>query len=117
MQSNVKVTSADGRQLTIPVQARTGSQLAIADRQVRDHAATVDAATLVSDFDATDSVDFEIENHGSIFLFRPTNEAALDHLREHVDIGAQWLCGALAVEHRYARDLAVNLTEAGWSVA
>ena len=60
--------------------------------------------------------DFGIENHGSIVLFRPTNADALDHLRANVQEDAQWFGGALAVEYRYAADLANALIEDGWGV-
>jgi hypothetical protein len=60
--------------------------------------------------------DFEIQNHGTIFLFVPLNDAADLHIRENVQDDAQWFGGALVVEHRYARDLAQQLTEAGFTV-
>ena len=47
------------------------------------------------------SFDISIEEHGSIFLLRPLNEQASDWLHEHVAEDAQWLRGALVVEHRY----------------
>jgi hypothetical protein len=57
-----------------------------------------------------------IEDHGSIFLFRPASDGAFDWLRANVQSDAQWLGYSLAVEHRYARDLASALVEAGFEV-
>lgn len=54
---------------------------------------------------------FKIENHGSIFLFRPADEESRELLESIVDSEAQWFGGALAVEHRYARDLAHGLID------
>lgn len=54
--------------------------------------------------------DVQVENHGSIFLFRPLTDEARTWLVEHTD--GQWFGGALAVEHRYAADLANGILEA-----
>ncbi len=62
------------------------------------------------------TTDFEIENHGSLFLVRPTNPEAEQHLRDNVGEEAQWLGNALAVEHRYIADLAQALQDNGYSV-
>jgi hypothetical protein len=61
--------------------------------------------------------DFRIENHGSIFLFDPQNTGAENHLRENVSQEALWFGGALAVEPRYARDLATALQREGFQLA
>ena len=53
---------------------------------------------------ATAVVDIEVHNDGSIFLFVPMTDAGEEWLRANTD--GMWLGGALAVEHRYARDLA-----------
>jgi hypothetical protein len=63
---------------------------------------------------ASRAPDFVVENHGNIFLFYPRNDLARKHLHEVTD--GQWLGGALAVEHRYARDLAQALLDDGWEV-
>ena len=60
--------------------------------------------------------DFEVERSGGLFLFRPQNEAAKQHLRDHVGEEAQWWAGALVVEHRFARELADKLIEQGFVV-
>ena len=61
--------------------------------------------------------DFKVENHGTIFLFTPTNGAALEHLRENVSEESQWLGDSLAVEHRYAADLVAALRTNGFTVS
>ena len=58
-------------------------------------------------------VDVSVENHGSIFLFRPLTEAAEQWIQDNVSDEAQYFGTALAVEHRYARDLAQGMLEAG----
>jgi len=55
--------------------------------------------------------DFEVENHGTIFLIRPTSEAGSNHFAEldpwhHTSFG-----NALAVEHRYLEDVVHRLQE------
>lgn len=61
--------------------------------------------------------DFLFENHGSIWLVRPQNEEARQHLEDHTAEDAQWLGNALAVEHRYVPGLAEGLNNEGYSVA
>lgn len=61
------------------------------------------------------SPDFLIENHGSIYLLRPTNDSAREFLAESVDPdNSQWFGGALVVEHRYIGPLVDNLREDGF---
>jgi hypothetical protein len=52
----------------------------------------------------------------SLWLFRPMNQGADEHLQENVSAEAQWWAGALVVEHRYAGGLIERLTEAGYRV-
>ena len=61
-------------------------------------------------------LDYIVENHGTIFLFHPQNDAAEQNLRDKVEDTAGWMGKALAVEHRYAFDLAQQLIEEGWVV-
>jgi hypothetical protein len=49
-------------------------------------------------------------------LFRPLTAAAAAHLEENVQEDAQWIGGALVVEHRYAPALAVALKEEGFTL-
>ena len=53
--------------------------------------------------------DISINNQGSIFLFRPLNTVAREHLVTNCP-DAHWLGGALVCEHRYAADLAADST-------
>lgn len=61
-------------------------------------------------------MDFTFENHGSIWLCRPQNDAAREHLEENVSEEAQWFGGALVVEPRYVEGLVGGLRDNGWSV-
>ena len=63
--------------------------------------------------------DFQIEDHGTIFLVRPLTDGATDWINDNVDTeGAdvQWMGNAVVVEHRYVEDLAGGLTDAGFTV-
>ena len=65
---------------------------------------------------AADLADYTFENHGSIWLCRPTSDTAYHHLRNHVDDdNSQWLGDALAVEPRYVESLAAALEDNGFS--
>jgi hypothetical protein len=61
--------------------------------------------------------DVTVANHGSIFTFTPHSEAAREWITDNVDDDAPWWAGALAVEPRYARDLAAGMQAAGLEVA
>ena len=61
--------------------------------------------------------DIFIENHGSIFIFRPLRRSTADALRESVTEDALWFSGALVVEPRYAAALADALREDGLVLA
>lgn len=63
------------------------------------------------------SIDVEVENHGSVFMFRPRTELAKEWVAAHVQLEDwQWMGGAFAVEHRYAGDLALGMIDAGLEV-
>jgi len=65
-----------------------------------------------------DMSDFSISDQGSIFLIRPLNEAARQWLQENVVSEPwQWVEGALCVETRFARDLVVEIEEAGFEIS
>ena len=66
---------------------------------------------------STPSVDFSIENHGSIFLFRMNTAAAQQWVSDNVQDDAQFFGDALVVEWRYARDLAAGIIQSGLVVA
>lgn len=61
-------------------------------------------------------MDFTFENHGSIVLCRPQNEAAAEHLLNNVGSESPWFGDALAVEPRYVAGLIEGLRDNGWSV-
>ena len=65
-----------------------------------------------------DMSDFQIADRGTVFTIRPLNEAAHQWLDENVVSEPwQWLDGALVADHRLARDLADEITAAGFVIA
>ena len=69
--------------------------------------------------------DFQIADQGSIILIRPLSEAARQWLDELEPAPAkagvvaepwQWVEGALAVDHRFARDLVQEIAAAGFEI-
>lgn len=51
------------------------------------------------------SIDFEVANHGSIFLLAPLTQSAWEWIENNIDDGnAQWFAKALVVERRFIRD-------------
>lgn len=60
--------------------------------------------------------DVQVENHGSIFLFEPLTEDAHEWIEEHIPEDATWWAGRLAVEHRFARDVAAGMLGDGLEV-
>jgi len=62
--------------------------------------------------------DFQIADHGSIISIRPLNEAACQWLDENVVSELwQWVQSALCVEARFARDLIIEIEQAGLTVS
>lgn len=69
-------------------------------------------------------IDFEVENHGSIWLFRPLTDAAREWTDEHVprhharggDTAVQTWAGAVVVEHRYIGAIVQGAADAGLRV-
>jgi len=49
-------------------------------------------------------------------MVRPLNEAATEHLNDHVGEDAIYLGPSLAVEHRYIADIVADLQRAGFKV-
>lgn len=60
--------------------------------------------------------DVSIENHGSMILFRLLTPEATNFVDENVSQDAQFFGNALAVEPRYAQDLAQGMIDAGLAV-
>lgn len=62
-------------------------------------------------------MDVEITHHGSICLFRPVSTEARDFFDDRLSGGEyQWFGGALAVEPRYADNIAIALATEGFVV-
>ncbi len=51
-------------------------------------------------------MDIQVQNHGSIFLFHPLSDLGRKWLHETAPEDAQFFGGSLAVEHRFAQDVA-----------
>ena len=67
--------------------------------------------------ESPDMSDFQIADHGSIISIRSLNEAACQWLDENVVSEPwQWIQGALCVEARFARDLIIEIEQAGFVV-
>lgn len=61
--------------------------------------------------------DYTVTGGSSIWLVRPENDAARQHLEENVEEEALWFGGSLAVELRYIGDLVLALQRHGFAVA
>jgi hypothetical protein len=61
--------------------------------------------------------DVEVTDHGTIVLFRPLSEACRAWIVKNVNDEAMWFGGALAVEHRFAWDLAGAMADVGLAFA
>ena len=62
--------------------------------------------------------DFQIADHGTVISIRPLNDAARQWLDENVVSELwQWVQGALCVEARFARDLIIEIEQAGLTVS
>jgi len=63
------------------------------------------------------SPDIFVRCEGTIFLFEPLTVAAKHWIDENVQPDAQWFGNALAVEWRFAAELAAAMHEAGLVLA
>lgn len=61
-------------------------------------------------------VDVTITCHGSLFLFHVHTVPAEQWIEENVSGEQSWLGSALAVEHRYAEELAAGMVAEGLKV-
>lgn len=61
----------------------------------------------------TSPTDFVCENHGSIFLLRPTSLAASDWIQEHLPDDRLTFGDAVVVEPRYGWAILAGLQDAG----
>jgi hypothetical protein len=62
------------------------------------------------------TVDIEITNHGSIYLFTPKTQAGREFVAEAEDY-AQYFGISLVVEHRFANDVAIEASNRGLRIA
>lgn len=60
--------------------------------------------------------DFEVSNHGTIFIFTPLTPAAHDWVAEFLPEDAQRWAGGVAIEHRYISDVVIGAQRDGLSV-
>jgi hypothetical protein len=60
------------------------------------------------------NIDYRFESHGSVCLVHSVTDDAYQWLHDHVESEAQWMGKALAVEHRYALPLAMDLQAEGY---
>ena len=62
--------------------------------------------------------EFSISDHGTVISIRPLNDVARQWLDENVVSEPwQWVQGALCVEARFARDLIIEIEQAGLTVS
>ena len=68
--------------------------------------------------ETSDMSDFQIADHGTVISIRPLNDAARQWLAQNVVSEPwQWVQGALCVEARFARDLVLEIEEAGFEIS
>lgn len=59
-------------------------------------------------------IDVFVQDEGTVVAFEPRTRAASDWIDEHVQAESwQFVGGALVVDHRFARDLAAGMVDAG----
>jgi len=51
--------------------------------------------------------DLLVHGGGTVYLLRPVSRAGTAWVDEHIPEDAAWFGGAVAVEHRYIRDIVV----------
>lgn len=62
----------------------------------------------------TKKIDVQVENHGTLFLFRPLTPKAKKWIEKNVNIEPyMWMGDAFGCEHRRAPDLASGMIKAG----
>jgi hypothetical protein len=62
-------------------------------------------------------MDFNVENHGSIFLLRPRSDAARVWCEQHLPADRQTFGSAVVVEHRYISDIVAGIQADGLEVS
>lgn len=61
--------------------------------------------------------DLLVHGGGTVYLLRPVSPAGAAWVDEHIPGDATWFGGAVAVEHRYIRDIVVGAVSDGLRVA
>lgn len=61
-------------------------------------------------------LDVSVEDHGSLWLFRPLTEEAKTWIDDNVEDAALWFGGALAVEARFAQAMVEGMLADGLEV-
>jgi len=63
--------------------------------------------------------DFEVQNHGSIFLLIPQTSSARDWIDDHIgtDNGYQPYFPTIVIEHRFIADIVAGIQGDGLAVA
>jgi hypothetical protein len=57
--------------------------------------------------------DFEVSNHGTIYIFTPLTPAARDWVAEFLPDDAQRWAGGIVIEHRYIWDVVIGARRDG----
>jgi hypothetical protein len=60
--------------------------------------------------------DFELSNHGTIYIFTPLTPAARDWVAEYLPEDAQRWAGGTVIEHRYISDVVTGAQRDGFVV-
>lgn len=60
--------------------------------------------------------DFEVENHGSVVVISPENDAAEEYLQSKAPEDATWWYGGLVCEPRYVQAILDDLIAEGFTV-
>ena len=61
-------------------------------------------------------LDVSVEDHGSLWLFRPLTEEAKTWIDDNVEDAALWFGGALAVEARFVQAMVEGMLADGLEV-
>jgi hypothetical protein len=62
-------------------------------------------------------MDFELSGGGTIYLLRPKTDEAREWTNFNIPDDAQWLGGAVAIEHRYVGDIVEGILADGLTVS
>lgn len=60
--------------------------------------------------------DFEVSNHGTIYIFTPLSSAAHNWVAEFLSKDAQRWAGGVVIEHRYISDVVIGAQHGGLSM-